>query len=271
MIATKVQWAAGVLTIGGALTLGGVWAAGQERGGGPPAAGAKAGAEPPGKSPTDQAALAAQLAENRKLIEQFELLAKEHAELQALANRNTTDLKRAQDDGAKLKRLNDEMLRPLNTKIRQEYGLAASGQIPKDPAAKAAGGDFDRDIKALAGEWVVVGLEANGHKATADELKGMRWSVRGTDITATDPNGTSGKMSFKLDPGLSPKAIDLTAVSGGRESGPNPKPETIPGIYELEDGRLRICMRDTGVGGRPKEFVAGPGQGLITLERARPR
>src|SRR4030095_14739705 len=31
MIATKIQWAAGVLTVGGALALGGVWATGQAR------------------------------------------------------------------------------------------------------------------------------------------------------------------------------------------------------------------------------------------------
>jgi uncharacterized protein (TIGR03067 family) len=235
--------------VAGGLTLGGVWAAGQQPGGGDK----RDPAAPAAKKPDEQAALAEQLAENRKLIEKFELLAKEHAELLSLVNRTTTDLKRAQKDGARLKEVADEMLRPMNVKIRREMGLPDSGAIPDVLA--------DREVKALEGEWVVVGLEADGRKASADEMKGMRWTVRGTEITGTDPDGGGGKMSFRLDPGKSPKEIDLTPLDG-REKG-----KVAAGIYRLEDGRLQVCMRDAG--GRPKEFVSGPGQGLITLERAK--
>jgi RNA polymerase sigma factor (sigma-70 family) len=270
MIATKIQWAAGVLTVGGALALGGVWATGQDRpGSGPPAGVPKTGTEPPGKQTDDQAALAAQLAENRKLIEQFELLAREHAELQAMVNRTTTDAKRARDDGQRLKRLVDEVLQPMNEKIRREHGLTASQSIPKDPAAakgpaKVGAADAEREAKALEGAWVVVALEANGRKATPEEVKGMRWTVRGGEVTATDPDGGTDKLSIRLDPGKSPKEIDLVALGG-----PN-KGQTAAGIYQLDDGKLRICLRDSGgPGGRPKEFVSGPGQGLITFERAK--
>jgi RNA polymerase sigma factor (sigma-70 family) len=264
MIVTKFQWAAGVLTMGGALALGGVWAAGQDRGE-PPAGVPKSGTEPPAKA-TQDPALAEQLATNRKLIEQFELLAREHAELQRLVNRTTTDPKRARDDGERLKRLVDDFLQPLNVKIRQEYGLATTGSIPKDPAAakepaKASAADVEREAKALEGEWVVVGLEADGRKATADDVKGMRWVFKGTEVTATDPDGGTGKMSVRLDPGQSPKTMNLTPLDG-----PN-KGQTAAGIYELKDGKLRICLREKG--DRPKEFVSGPGQGLITLEWAK--
>jgi RNA polymerase sigma factor (sigma-70 family) len=256
MIATKIQWAACMVAVAGGLTAGGVWAAGHQPGG-PDSKGTPV---PPArtapKETDEKAALAEQLAENRKLIEKFELLAKEHAELLGLANRTTTDLKRAQDDGARLKKLTDEMLRPMNEKIRRETGLPNSGPIPDVLA--------DREVKALEGEWVVVGLEADGRKATAGEMKGMRWTFRGTEVTSTDPDGSGGKMSFRLDPAKSPKEIDLTPLDG-REKG-----KVAAGIYRLDGGRLQVCLRDPGgAGGRPKEFVSGPGQGLITLEQAK--
>jgi uncharacterized protein (TIGR03067 family) len=249
MFATKVQWASGALLVAGGLALGGVWAAG------PPPGGQKADTPPApaAKAPDGQAALADQLAENRKLIEKFELLAREHAELLTLVNRTTTDLKQAQRDGARLKELTDEILRPRNVKIRREMGLADAGAIPDVLG--------DREAKALEGEWVVVGLEADGRKAGAAEINGMRWTFRGAEITATDQDGTGAKMAFRLDLGKSPREIDLTSLDGGQ------KGKVAAGIYRVEGGRLQVCLREAG--GRPKEFVSGPGQGLITLERAK--
>ena len=69
----------------------------------------------------------------------------------------------------------------------------------------------DKEVGDLQGEWSVVAMEEGGEKAPADALKGMKWVVRGNEITGSQPGGT-GRMSFKLDSGKTPKEIDITAL-----------------------------------------------------------
>jgi uncharacterized protein (TIGR03067 family) len=126
----------------------------------------------------------------------------------------------------------------------------------EDPAAKEA--------KLLEGEWKVVAVEADGHEAGPDDNKRMRWVIKGNEIQATYPDGDTGKMTFKIDPGKKPKQIDLIAPEGATKG-------TDPGIYKLEGGRLTVCLRsDMSKGkGRPTEFDGGPGLGMITFERVK--
>jgi len=125
----------------------------------------------------------------------------------------------------------------------------------------------DKAAKELEGLWLVVGIENEGRKATGEDVKDMRWHIQGGEIRARDPDGTAGKMSFVLDPGKDPKAIDVTSLDGKQ------KGKTAFGIYELKDGRLRICLRDweSAVKGRPTKFSTEKDSGLamITLERAK--
>ena len=117
----------------------------------------------------------------------------------------------------------------------------------------------DKEVKDLQGEWAVVAMEEGGEKAPADALKGMKWVVKGNEITGSQPGGT-GRMSFKLDSGKTPKEIDITALDG------NLKGTTSPGIYAIEGTRLRVCF---GEKVRPKTFATAPGDGrtMITLEK----
>jgi uncharacterized protein (TIGR03067 family) len=114
---------------------------------------------------------------------------------------------------------------------------------------------------------MVVGMEGGGHKATRDELEGMWWLIEGNAITAVDPDGSSGKMRFKVNPNKSPKQFDVTSLEGKL------KGQTDPGIYELKEGRLRVCFRDPGntKGKRPKAFtdasIPKGGYGLIILKK----
>lgn len=123
------------------------------------------------------------------------------------------------------------------------------------------------DSQALQGDWIVVGIEGGGYKATPQELRGMRWSIRSDIITATNPDGSSGKMRYKIDPTVSPKQFDIASLQGKLAG------QTDPGIYELKGRRLRICYRDPGneMGDRPKSFAdaapVGSGYGLIVLEK----
>jgi uncharacterized protein (TIGR03067 family) len=120
----------------------------------------------------------------------------------------------------------------------------------------------------MGGEWKVVGLEEGGRKATADDVKGMKWTFEGAEVVPDNPGQeATDRFRVKLDPTKSPKQIDLHVVEGGL------KGKTIQGIYKLEDGRPTICLRDEKAPekGRPKEFSAekGSDQGIITLEKAK--
>jgi uncharacterized protein (TIGR03067 family) len=59
--------------------------------------------------------------------------------------------------------------------------------------------------------------------------------------------------TFKLDPAANPKALDFTNKHG-----------QYVGIYELKDGKLKICYRGPGKK-RPAVFKAGDEALLITL------
>jgi RNA polymerase sigma factor (sigma-70 family) len=127
---------------------------------------------------------------------------------------------------------------------------------PMTSKDEAAGG---KEVSDLQGEWVVVAMAGDGTKASAESLKGMKWVVKGNQITASEL-GASGKMSFKLDPERTPKEIDITSLDG------NLKGTTSPGIYSVEGHRLRICM---GNKVRPKEYstTLGDGRTILTLEK----
>jgi uncharacterized protein (TIGR03067 family) len=134
----------------------------------------------------------------------------------------------------------------------------ATGVAPfgvKDPKSAPV----NSDLADLQGEWVVVAMEGAGEKATADDVKGMKWAIKGNEITGSQP-GHSGKMSFKLNAGTTPKGIDVTALDGNR------KGETDPGIYAIDGQRLRVCF---GEKVRPTAFATARGDGctMLTLER----
>jgi uncharacterized protein (TIGR03067 family) len=119
-----------------------------------------------------------------------------------------------------------------------------------------------KQATSLDGDWSVVAMRGDGVTATPAELKGQRWSVKGSEIIGFGPDGSSGKMSFTLDQTETPHKIDITAVDGNR------KGETDAGIYSLEDQRLRICLAEVGKD-RPDEFRVGPESWIMELERIR--
>jgi uncharacterized protein (TIGR03067 family) len=134
-----------------------------------------------------------------------------------------------------------------------------------------AGGAMTKELAELQGDWKVIGLETDRRKATADEVKGMRWTFQGARVRGHDPNGEEGDVGdvgeIRLDPTKDPGHFDLVAPDGPF------KGKTLPGIYKLENRRLTVCLRDGKAldKGRPTEFTAdaGSGQAVITLESLR--
>jgi uncharacterized protein (TIGR03067 family) len=133
------------------------------------------------------------------------------------------------------------------------------GQVG-DKKAEQKEDEVAKELKALQGEWKVVGLASKGREASADEVKGMRWIITGHRIEGRDPGEKSGEIGeFKIDPGKDPKHFDIEGLDGGKK-------KASLGIYKLENGRLTICVSDGK--SRPTEFTADAGeeQGLIILE-----
>ncbi len=133
-----------------------------------------------------------------------------------------------------------------------------------DPKEDAAA----KELKAMEGDWDVVGLERDGKKASADDAKGMRWTFKGSTMQPTDPGDKPGaKAEVKIDSSRSPRHLDLVVLEGDL------KGKTLQGIYKLEDGKLTVCLRDEQAPekGRPKDFTAekGSNQGMITLGKAK--
>jgi uncharacterized protein (TIGR03067 family) len=116
----------------------------------------------------------------------------------------------------------------------------------------------DRDGKLLEGEWVVVAAEDEGVTVPDDDVKGNRWVFKGTEITAVCPDGATGRMSFRLDPGKKPKEIDVTSLDDPS------KGKTEAGIYEVAEGRLRVCLRAKEKG-RPTGFATTTGSGMTMM------
>ncbi|QJW96275.1 TIGR03067 domain-containing protein [Frigoriglobus tundricola] len=203
----------------------------------------------PGKE--DAAALAKKVAELERKIEELKPRLKYYADDFGIspASKLPVGIRRVKEE--------------LDKQEKAEKREKPEGPKSSDPKPAAA-----EDLKRLNGEWKVVALEANGKKAPAAELEGMRWSFSGAEVRFADPGEELGeKSSVKLDPSQSPKHIDLVGLEGAG------KGMTSQGIYKLENDRLVICLRDSKSAekGRPTTFTTGvvSESGLITLERVK--
>lgn len=105
------------------------------------------------------------------------------------------------------------------------------------------------DLADLQGKWRMVSMEAMG----AERLEGGKFEnkVISMEIRGTTMTSDQGRPSFRLDPFDSPKALDVVD-----------KGQVTRGIYEIKNGRLRMCFQPL-IGGpqfapkdvpRPKEF-----------------
>lgn len=125
-------------------------------------------------------------------------------------------------------------------------GPAARG-MDEDAAAK-------KDLDALQGVWTLVTQEEDGQKLPAEELKYTVLIVRGDKFTHTNGKNTITGTFRLVGASASPKTLD-SIPNGGPFKG-----QAIPGIYEVNNGRFKLCL---GVPGkpRPKEFTAEAGTG----------
>jgi uncharacterized protein (TIGR03067 family) len=136
------------------------------------------------------------------------------------------------------------------------FALFVVSSLGADPP-KAA--DAKDDLKALQGVWLVSAVEADGVKASPDDVK---WVFEGDkyDLKA----GTQVQQgTVKIEPAKNPKRIDLSVTSG------NDIGMTYRGIYKIVDDELLLCFPKDTKAERPTEFSgnAGNGQILTVLKR----
>ena len=133
-------------------------------------------------------------------------------------------------------------------KLRFFLVIAASGLLLAADTAK------DEQAK-LQGTWNVVGLEFDGRDVSG-EVKDMQFVIKGDLVSVKGDYPEQDKYSkftFKLDPKANPKGFDAV-ISVGDEKGAK-----LPGIYQLDKDKLKICLRLIGKE-RPKKFETGSRQ-----------
>jgi uncharacterized protein (TIGR03067 family) len=117
------------------------------------------------------------------------------------------------------------------------------------------------DNKSLRGEWVPVKAELGGKPMAEEVLKtiSLKLGDGNYDVVA---GGAPDKGTYEIDASTTPKSMIIKGVDG-----PN-KGRTIPAIYEMEQGKLRVCYDLSGAK-RPAEFKSVPGTSLylVTYER----
>jgi uncharacterized protein (TIGR03067 family) len=146
-------------------------------------------------------------------------------------------------------------------------GLLTPPPLTPDPQA---------ELKRFQGAWRVVSSSENGRALPAEAVRGATFRFEGAQLTMS-LNGPGNEYTVSLDPGQSPRAIDVTRsytvtlAAGGRTLPPPPEKRTqvLPGIYAFEGDRLTICL---GRAARPEKVPAEPTNGVsvFVLERQKP-
>jgi uncharacterized protein (TIGR03067 family) len=126
-----------------------------------------------------------------------------------------------------------------------------------------------KDQDALQGDWEAVALEANGNKASDEEVAAFRRSVTGNNYKVTIQGQVRGEGTFKVDAAKSPKTIDVTAGGNSPQKG-----TVIQGIYKVEGDTFTMCYAPPGMNGeaakpRPTEFKGGQGYVLTVWKKAK--
>jgi uncharacterized protein (TIGR03067 family) len=126
----------------------------------------------------------------------------------------------------------------------QAFGLGALA-APAAPAGKDKPGD---DLALLQGSWDW------DPAAKQMDLKPQvlleRVVIKGDTLTlhySLDGRKFKSPTEFKIYPGAAPKRIDFTPTEGAN------KGQTYLGLYDITDGKLRICYRGPE-STRPKDF-----------------
>jgi uncharacterized protein (TIGR03067 family) len=133
------------------------------------------------------------------------------------------------------------------------------------PTDTPQGGPAAADASQFQGTWTITSLTVDGREVEDTRIKGSRLVVKGRGYTVTLGEQVL-KVTFKLDPAKTPKALDLTYWDEATEG------RRFQGIYKLEGDTVTMCRPTRPEGERPTGFAAPADSGLvlIVLRRERP-
>ena len=124
-------------------------------------------------------------------------------------------------------------------------------------ALTARAEDSAKVLESFQGAWEMASVVDNGTAIPTDAIRGARVVFTKDIMTLISPNGKEKtEYLIKLDPTRTPKAIDITPTEGTF------KGKRGPGIYEIDQGVLRICQPHQPTTPRPTRFEAPEGSGL---------
>ncbi len=133
--------------------------------------------------------------------------------------------------------------------------MVEAGQPIAEPPGKV---QAKPDWELLQGTWQIVGLASNGKAQPPRNFQGNTITFAKDKFTLREWGYPTLDFTFSIDPGKSPKTIDLTG-----------KNLVVRGIYALDGDDLSLSF---GIGGgRPTEFTTKPGgdSETFTLKRSR--
>src|SRR5262245_36781500 len=91
-----------------------------------------------------------------------------------------------------------------------------------------------KDLAAMEGEWTLVAMEVDGKAVDSKKLVSAKITSSKDRYTLVS-RGKQHEIELKVDSSKSPKEVDMTFLDG-----PN-KDRVGKGIYEITDGKLKIC------------------------------
>src|SRR5476651_12057 len=96
------------------------------------------------------------------------------------------------------------------------------------------------DMVSMQGEWGCTLNIRAGQKQPEEVVETLFRDVKDDTVTISLFDKPLQKAKFTLNPNVSPKQMDVTALEGPA------KDKVAPGIYEIKDGVLRICAAPPG-------------------------
>jgi uncharacterized protein (TIGR03067 family) len=147
----------------------------------------------------------------------------------------------------------------INRKVVAAVVLLAAGVLGTRWArGDEPAGAKKADREQLQGSWAAAEGQADGQALEAEAIKQIRVVFDGDEVTI-HPKKDKSRVTFKLDPAAAPPRITMTAEEG------TDKGKSIPGIYQLEGDRLKLCVALKPEAAPPTAFAAGPDSGLLLL------
>jgi uncharacterized protein (TIGR03067 family) len=129
--------------------------------------------------------------------------------------------------------------------------LAVATLLAGQPGPKEKSAD---DMTRLRGTWALVSSTFDGRPTAAEVVKKRKMIFQDGELIAVVDGLKKGSLKITLDPGKSPKQIDLN---------PGGERRTARGIYALKGDELKLCYGEGGAE-RPTEF-ASPEGGRVYL------